>query len=72
MLAGTLLSHLYLANNCRVMLRRNINVARGLVNGSLGTVRQIIYRADQRPPELPALILVEPGQLMSIQLIQPN
>ncbi|XP_074596436.1 uncharacterized protein LOC141851589 [Brevipalpus obovatus] len=43
----------------RVMLRTNVWVTGGLVNGSLGTVRHIIYGPDERPPALPLFILVE-------------
>jgi len=50
---------LYLSENCRVMLRRNLCVQKGLVNGSLGVVRNIVYLPGMRPPALPALLLVE-------------
>lgn len=32
----------------RIMLRRNIDVSLGLVNGSIGTVEQIVYDIDNR------------------------
>lgn len=41
------------------MLRKNLDVARGLVNGSLGTVREIIFKRGERPPSLPQVIMVE-------------
>jgi ATP-dependent DNA helicase PIF1 len=48
---------------CRVMLRRNINVSIGLVNGSLGTVTGFKWSALRREPlsegELPEQVLVE-------------
>ena len=37
---------LYLAEGARVMLRRNMWLSRGLVNGSLGNVHRIIFNAD--------------------------
>lgn len=49
---------LYLSIGCRVMLRRNLCVARGLVNGALGTVRSIVYLPENRPPALPHVVLV--------------
>lgn len=50
---------LYLSIGCRIMLRRNICVDKGLVNGSLGTVRTIAYHNEERPPSLPYLLLIE-------------
>lgn len=41
------------------MLRRNLWTNGGLVNGSLGTVRAVIYEPNKKPPELPAYVLVE-------------
>lgn len=40
-LAGGLSSKLYLSVGCRIMLRKNLCVEKGLVNGALGTVRDI-------------------------------
>lgn len=48
-----------LSSGCQIMLRKNLFVDRGLVNGSLGTVRQIIYAVGVRPPDLPLVILAE-------------
>ncbi|XP_067940418.1 uncharacterized protein [Watersipora subatra] len=39
------------------MLRANLWVEKGLVNGSIGTVLRIIYCANQGPPALPAFIV---------------
>lgn len=41
---------LYLAEGARVMLRRNMWLSRGLVNGSLGNVHRIIFNADDAEP----------------------
>jgi len=32
---------------CKVMLRRNIDIALGLVNGAIGTVRSVKFSIDQ-------------------------
>ena len=50
---------LKLTINVRVMLRRNLNTKAGLVNGSLGTVRHIVYQGNKVPPAHPEYILVE-------------
>ena len=44
------------------MLRNNIWVDKGLVNGSIGFVRQILFSEGAPPPALPAVIVCEfPG-----------
>ncbi|XP_053204723.1 uncharacterized protein LOC128389199 [Panonychus citri] len=45
--------------NSRVMLRRNLWVDGGLVNGSLGTVTDIIYEQGRRPKSLPRVVMVK-------------
>lgn len=50
---------LHLAVGCRVMLRRNLWTEGGLVNGSIGTIRAIVYNNGKEPPEQPTYILVE-------------
>jgi len=50
---------LYLSHDCRIMLRKNLSVERGFVNGSLGTLRKIVYRNGERPPTMPYILLVE-------------
>lgn len=57
--AQGLARQIHLSIGCRVMLRRNICVSRGLVNGSFGTVREIIYRSGESPPSLPLTILID-------------
>ena len=47
-----LLAELNLAVGAKVMLRYNLSVARGLVNGSFGTVVGILYDEAQRPARI--------------------
>ena len=56
---GGLVDKLYLAVGCRVMLRDNLWVRGGLVNGTLGTVHAIVYDTNTAPPSLPLYILVQ-------------
>ena len=41
------------------MLRTNLWTAGGLINGTLGYVREIIYSNNDSPPQLPKAIMVE-------------
>ncbi|XP_014234987.2 ATP-dependent DNA helicase PIF1-like [Trichogramma pretiosum] len=50
---------LYLAIGCRVMLTQNIWVNGGLVNGSIGTVRAILYEENVSPPNLPFYVIIQ-------------
>lgn len=52
-------SELICTIGARVMLKVNLWVEGGLVNGALGTVRDIIYRENSAPPDQPLYILVE-------------
>ncbi|KAJ1520349.1 hypothetical protein ONE63_004547 [Megalurothrips usitatus] len=56
--ADGLINVLNISVGAKVMLKRNLNVSRGLVNGSIGIVHKILYRKKQKPPSLPAFILV--------------
>ncbi|XP_055355792.1 uncharacterized protein LOC129601093 [Paramacrobiotus metropolitanus] len=51
---------LYLSRGSRVMLKRNLWTDKGLVNGSLGFVREIIYAPGTSPDDaMPLAVLVE-------------
>ena len=56
--AGGLQPILFLARGARVMLTMNIWQQVGLCNGSAGTVQDILYRANTKPPDLPIAVLV--------------
>ncbi|GBC15565.1 ATP-dependent DNA helicase PIF1 [Rhizophagus irregularis DAOM 181602=DAOM 197198] len=58
-LAKGLEAQLLLARGARVMLRINLWTEVGLVNGSLGTVQEIIFEENQSPPSLPIAVLIE-------------
>ena len=50
---------LHLAVDAQVMLTRNLWVEKGLCNGSMGTVKQIIYKCNQRPSVLPVAVMIK-------------
>jgi len=58
-MANRLSNILYLSLGCRVMLRQNLNVSLGLVNGSLGTVIDLIYKENKGPPQVPLFVIVK-------------
>jgi len=47
----------YLCKGQKVMLRHNISVKHGLVNGRIGVVKEIIYQTNCRPPQIPTAVL---------------
>jgi hypothetical protein len=59
--AGNLHRYIPISINCRVMLLENLWTEAGAVNGSLGTVRDIVWPAGTTDPRLtmPAAILVD-------------
>ncbi|KAK3932375.1 ATP-dependent DNA helicase [Frankliniella fusca] len=57
--ASGLTNVLYLGINSRVMLRHNLNVSAGLVNGCLGYVTDILYDEKQPPPGIPRFVIVK-------------
>ncbi|CAB4422449.1 unnamed protein product [Rhizophagus irregularis] len=46
-------AQLLLSKGARVMLRANLSVETGLVNGSVGTIDDILFQENQGPPSLP-------------------
>lgn len=76
-MAGGLSRRLLLSVGSRVILRKNICVEKGLVNGATGFVFDIVYRDGQGPPSLPFMILIQfdkyPGPYLVNQLfpLQP-
>lgn len=57
--AGGLIPILYLCNGARVMLTSNQCAAKGLANGSFGTVQAILYEEGHQPPEIPKAVIVK-------------
>lgn len=60
---GGILEELNLAIGARVMLRRNLDVPKGLVSGSMGTVRgfkwKLLSREQEKEGDLPEHVLIE-------------
>ena len=56
--ANGLEAELLLARGTRVMLTVNLQTEAGLVNGSMGTVQDILFEEDQGPPYLPIAVLI--------------
>ena len=51
-------AQLLVARGGRVMLTANLWTEAGLVNGSLGTVQDLLFEEDQGPPSLPIVVLI--------------
>lgn len=69
--AGGLEAIIAICIGARVMLVHNLWVQCGLVNGSVGTVRGIVYKDGIRPPSLPLTVLVEFDKYQG-PCLQPN
>ncbi|CAG8650540.1 20725_t:CDS:2 [Cetraspora pellucida] len=58
-IAKGLESQILLAKGTRVMLRVNLCMETGLVNGAMGTIHDILFEENQGPPALPIAVFVE-------------
>ena len=56
---GGLEPTLYVAKNARVMLTRNLWTEAGLCNGTMGTIKDIIFPENYGPTVLPIAIIVQ-------------
>ena len=64
---------LHLSIGCRVMLRINLWTKKNLVNGAIGTVRDIVYKPNQRPPQNnPYVIIVHFPGYIGPQLLEQD
>ena len=50
---------IHLCVGAKVMLTRNLWVEKGLCNGAMGVVKDIIFKHDQQPPTLPIAVIVQ-------------
>lgn len=56
---GGLEPKLFLSISARVMLTRNLWTEKGLCNGSMGVVKDVIYHEGDSPPNLPLAVVVQ-------------
>ena len=56
---GGLEPKIFLSIGARVMLTRNLWTEKGLCNGSMGVVKDIIYQEGDSPPNLPIAVIVQ-------------
>lgn len=52
-------SYIIISKGCKVMITSNVCTIQGLTNGTLATVRHIIYDINKSPPSLPSSIILE-------------
>ena len=76
--AGGLLNALYLSEGARVILTRNLWTAKGLTNGSMGTVVGLLYGSEENfKSNVPTTVLVQfdnyigPSFLSHIERVVP-
>jgi ATP-dependent DNA helicase PIF1 len=71
-LAKGLEAQLLLARDVRVMLRSNLWTEAGLVNGSVGTVREIVFEENQSPPSHPIAVMIEFDKYSGPAIVTPQ
>jgi hypothetical protein len=62
-------AQLLLARGVRVMLRANLWTEVGLVNGSVGTIQEILFEENQYPLSLLIAVLIEFDNYSSLAII---
>lgn len=65
-------AELLLAVGARVMLTMNLWTSHGLVNGSMGTVRDIVFAEGSGPTSLPVAVMVEMDTYSGPAYTDPN
>ena len=60
--ARKLANELFLCVDAKVMLFHNLKQESNLVNGSVGYVKEIVYKEGQGPSSLPSYVLVDFGE----------
>ena len=66
---GGLEPKLFLAVVARVMLTRNLSTEKGLCNGSMGKISDIVFKQGDQPSALPIAVIV---QFDSVKFIDLN
>ena len=56
---GGLEPKLFLAVGARVMITRNLWTEKGLCNGSMGTISDVVYKQGDKPPALPVAVIIQ-------------
>ncbi len=52
-------NNLLLIRGARVVINNNIWTSQGLINGTIGYVRHILFEPNKKPPDLPFAVIVE-------------
>ncbi|KAI3992757.1 hypothetical protein MKX01_021718 [Papaver californicum] len=60
-----------LSKGARVMLRKNLSTQYGLVNGSMGTVVDVVYSSEEKSPsDMPVVVMVDFDKYIGQQLYE--